>query len=207
MATAGEFLSPKTKLIRVWHWLNAIALFGLMATAILRKTFLSWRTNSAIIVDKMAEAGTTVTPELAKDIAVTIRTPMWDFHYIFGFALVSLFIARIAMSFMPGQPGIWSELKATFGVSSRHKTLVKIGYFVFYIIVAYMAVSGVLMYFKAELGLDKAITGQLKEIHEWLMWYFYAFTVQHIVGVFLAEVQGNEGLVSAMISGGDQSKE
>ena len=98
MATAGEFLGPKTKLIRVWHWLNAMALFGLMATAILRKTFLSWRTNSAIIVDKMAEAGTTVTPELAKDIAVTIRTPMWDFHYIFGFELkVSLFI--LAMSF------------------------------------------------------------------------------------------------------------
>ncbi|MEN0059456.1 MAG: cytochrome b/b6 domain-containing protein, partial [Bdellovibrio sp.] len=52
--------------LRIWHWLNALAILGLLLTVLLRKTFLSWRTNSALIEAKLQAAGTAITPELAK---------------------------------------------------------------------------------------------------------------------------------------------
>lgn len=197
-----EFLSPKTALLRVWHWLNFLAISGLLLTAGLRKTFLSWRTNSAIIQDKLSEAGTTISSELARDIAVAIRAPMWDLHYVFGFILAALFLMRVIMQFIPGQPKIGAELKDVIRSASLHKKVVKIGYLAFYLFVAYMVVSGLLMYFKTELGLAKSVEGQLKELHELLMWFFFGFSALHVVGVFVAELRGEAGIVSSMISGG-----
>lgn len=201
---AAEFRKYRTPLFRVWHWLNALALFGLMATAALRKTFLSWRTNAKIIQDQIAEIGTTVPDDVARKIAVTIREPMWDLHYVFGFALVALFVGRVAMAFMPGQPGILAEAKAALGGGSAHKKLVKVGYVVFYAVVTYMAVSGVLLYFKSDIGLAKEIAGNLKEIHEYLMWFFFGFSALHLAGVVFVEVRQEPGLVSEMLSGGQR---
>jgi len=42
---------------RVWHWLNATVILGLLGTVFLRKTFLSWRTNSELIVQKIEYRG------------------------------------------------------------------------------------------------------------------------------------------------------
>src|SRR5690606_38986188 len=95
--------AKKSAALRIWHWANMVAIFGLLATGLLRKTFMSWRTTSALIETKMAEAGTPISAELAKEIAVGIRNPMWENHYIFGFAMAALLLGRIAISFMPGQ--------------------------------------------------------------------------------------------------------
>ena len=40
---------------RVWHWIHATVILGLLGTVFLRKTFLSWRTNSEILSQKLAE--------------------------------------------------------------------------------------------------------------------------------------------------------
>ena len=76
--------------LRAWHWLNALTMLGILGTVLLRKTFLSWRTNAAYVETQLQEAGTTVTPELAKAIAVGLRDRMWEWHYIFGFTLAGL---------------------------------------------------------------------------------------------------------------------
>ena len=44
--------------LRIWHWLNAIVVLGLLGTFFLRKTFLSWRENSQIIMHKLADGKT-----------------------------------------------------------------------------------------------------------------------------------------------------
>ena len=46
-----------TLAFRIWHWLNAIVVLGLLGTVFLRKTFLSWRTNSEILMTKLSEIG------------------------------------------------------------------------------------------------------------------------------------------------------
>jgi Ni,Fe-hydrogenase I cytochrome b subunit len=70
---------------RVWHWLHATVILGLLGTVFLRKTFLSWRTNSELIVQKMGEFDIDVSIEEAKILAKAIRAPMWDWHIILGF--------------------------------------------------------------------------------------------------------------------------
>jgi len=80
--------------IRIWHWLNVVAVTGLLGTFFLRKTFLSWRENSAIIVDKLSSLGVEVTAEQAKLVAKAIRAPMWEWHIIFGVMLALLLLYR-----------------------------------------------------------------------------------------------------------------
>ncbi len=86
--------------LRLWHWINSLVILGILGTVLLRKTFLSWRTNSALIEEMLNDAGTIISPELAKSIAVEIRNPMWDWHIYLGFTMGVLFLARILSVFL-----------------------------------------------------------------------------------------------------------
>lgn len=202
--------------LRIWHWLDALAITGLLGTVLLRKTFLSWRTNSAYLETTLREAGTEISPELAKKLAVGLRDPMWDWHYVFGFTLVGLLVLRVVVALLsPEQRPFASAVRALRGLGTvgaaertdaRHYTAVKLFYALFYVVVAYMAVSGPLMYFSSELGLAKSVVDGLKEVHETAMWFFVAFAGVHVFGIVAAEVRGQAGLVSDMISGGEKPK-
>ncbi len=178
-----------------------LAILGLVATGLLRKTYMSWRTTSAIIETKMAEAGTAVTPELAKEIAIGIRTPMWENHYLFGIALAILLLARIGIALMPGQTTTLKDFGDAIRAKDLHAILVKAAYIGYYGISGYMVTSGLLMYFKTELGLTKELVGALKTPHENLLWIICGFVVLHVAGIFVAELRGDHGLVSRMIHG------
>lgn len=198
--------------LRFWHWFNALVILGLLGTAFLRKTFLSWRTNSALIESKLQAAGTVITPELSKDIAVSIRTPMWDWHYVFGFTLAALLVVRVLVGIFvvkkcpaaQAAKSAWnlSKVPASEKLHAIHYTLVRSSYALFYLATLFMVSSGALMYFKAELGLAKSFVDPVKEIHELMMWFFVVFVVGHILGVVVAENRQDPGLVSDMIHGG-----
>ena len=89
---------------RVWHWLNALVIIGLLGTVFLRKTFLSWRDNAQIIMSKFSEMGVVITKEQAKVVAQTIRDGMWEWHIILGYALAFLVLYRIYLFFRSGIP-------------------------------------------------------------------------------------------------------
>lgn len=199
--------------LRLWHWTNSVVILGLLATVLIRKTFLSWRTNSTLIEEKMRVAGTPVTPEFAKEIAVAIRDPLWDWHIYLGFSLAMLLLARILIAIFDEKklPGM-SALKSAIGIKSvptderygaLHFTVVKIGYAVFYVVTMLMVLTGLLLNFKMGIGLSKDLVEITKEIHELLMWFFVFFVGGHIVGIVIAENRADQGLVSDMIHGGD----
>lgn len=200
--------------MRWWHWLNALAILALLGTVLLRKTFLSWRTNAAYIQSKIEEGAGSITPEVAESIAKGLRDVMWQWHYWIGFALGALLVARILIGIFvvkkcPATHAVQSAmgirtLPRETRISALHYTLVKSGYALFYLITVYMVLSGVALYFKKELGISKDIGSLVKEVHEFLMWFFVIFVVGHIAGVFIAENRGDKGLTSDMISGGDQ---
>jgi len=75
---------------RVWHWIHAAVVLGLLGTVFLRKTFLSWRTNSELLTQKLSEINLEVTADQAKVLAKAIRAPMWEWHIILGYALAAL---------------------------------------------------------------------------------------------------------------------
>ncbi len=178
--------------LRVWHWLHALTVLGLLGTFFLRKTFLSWRANAEILSAKLAGFGIEVTSEQAAALAKAVRAPMWEWHIILGFVFAALVAWRLVMI-----------LKEGFGYAPEtvHMAWVYRGYKVLYALLAFMAVSGIVIYFAADIGIGKERAHDVKELHEAAAWGVVAFVVLHIAGVFLADNRDQKGIVSKMISG------
>jgi len=180
---------------RIWHWLNAIVVFGLLATFFLRKTFLSWRTNSEILMTKLSDIGIEITAEQAKVLAKAIRAGMWEWHIIFGYALAFLIVYRIYLFFID------SSKKDSFNSLDLHHKAVRVSYYVMYATLIFMSISGLSIHFYQELGLSKEVAHDIKEIHELVAYIIVYFVPLHIAGVFIAENKNEAGLVSSMIHG------
>lgn len=216
MEAAPSFKAPRPLLLRVWHWLNALAMFGILGTVLLRKTFLSWRTNAQVIETEVRELGANITAAQAADIAKTIRAPMWDWHYVFGFSLIALLAFRVAIALLDRTQmpllNAWKELKRFKQLPAEHRTIgahllmVKVSYVVFYLVLLLMGISGSVMYFAEPLGIAKETVDSIKGNHELAMWFFVVFVPAHILGIVIAELRGDRGLVSDMIHGGKPSQ-
>ncbi len=178
--------------LRIWHWLHAITVLGLLGTFFLRKTFLSWRANAEILSAKLAEFNIEVTADQAKALAKAVRAPMWEWHIILGFIFAALVLWRLIMI-----------LKNGFGYEAQtaHMRWVHRGYKVVYVILTFMAVSGLTIYLYSDIGLSKDTAHSIKEVHELMAWGVVAFVVMHIIGVFVADNDDQKGIVSRMISG------
>lgn len=180
---------------RLWHWLNAVVVIGLLGTVFLRKTFLSWRTNSEILMSKLSGMGIEITAEQAKILAKAVRAGMWEWHIILGYTLAFLVVYRIYLFFND------STKKEAFSSLSLHKKGVQLLYYLFYATLFFMAASGLVIHFYQELQLTKEFTGDLKELHETVFNFIMFFTVVHIAGVVIADATDEKGLVSTMING------
>lgn len=204
--------------LRFWHWLNALVMIGLLATVLIRKTFLSWRTNSLVIQEKLRAAGTEITPDFAKEIAVTLRNPLWDWHIYLGYGLTALLFGRLLIAVFvenkasmkaASSGSLWktmTEIRSLAGgqrTEAAHHVLVKSGYIIFYLASLFMVVTGLVLTFKTELGLSKDLASWIKEYHELAMWLFVGFTGLHVLGVVIAENRKDRGIISDMIHGGD----
>ncbi len=198
--------------LRIWHWSNALIISGLLATVLLRKTFLSWRINAALIEEKVNASGVVITSDLAKEIAVAMRDKLWQWHIYLGFALAALLAYRVGIAIMVEKR--WSFLDAIRDLtkikqfpkaqqkSAVHHALVRSLYTLFYLATAIMVISGLLMVFSTELGIAKETLGSIKETHEFMMWFFVIFVAVHVVGVVVAENSDEPGLISDMVNGG-----
>jgi len=186
---------------RIWHWVHAVVILGLLGTVFLRKTFLSWRTNSELLTQKLSEINLEVTAEQAKVLAKAIRAPMWEWHIILGYALAALLVWRIILFFTESGKQNYQNL----GEENFHKKMVKLGYIGIYGILLFMAVSGLVIHFYEALGLTKDRAHDIKEIHELVFNAILIFVPLHIIGVFVAENQDEKGIISDMVNGGEKS--
>jgi len=182
---------------RVWHWLHAIVILGLLGTVFLRKTFLSWHVNSELIVNKLFDMDIEISAQQAKIIAKAIRAPMWDWHILLGYSLVFLVIWRIMLFFTQSGKQNYQNLKD----ESLHKKAVKLGYISIYVVIAFMAFSGMVIHFYEVLGFAKETAHDIKEVHEFIYNALLIFVPLHVIGVFIAENRDEKGIVSAMING------
>ncbi len=180
---------------RVWHWLNAIVVFGLLATFFLRKTFLSWRTNSEILMIQLSEMGIEITADQAKILAKAVRAGMWEWHIIFGYALAFLVLYRIYLFYSD------KSERVDFSSLDIHHKAVRVSYYVVYATLFFMTVSGLSIHFYQELGMSKDFAHDIKEIHEPIAYIVAVFVPLHIIGVFFADATDEKGLVSTMING------
>jgi len=184
---------------RVWHWVHATVVLGLLGTVFLRKTFLSWRDNSEILSQKLLTMDIEVSSEQAKVLAKSIRAPMWDWHIILGYGLAFLLIWRVALLFTQSGKQNYQNLKR----ETLHKKVVKLGYIAIYAILAFMTISGLVIYFYKELSILNDTAHNIKEVHELAYNAILIFVPMHIVGVFIAENQDEKGILSDMVNGGE----
>lgn len=180
---------------RIWHWLNAIVILGLIGTVFLRKTFLSYKANAEILMTKLSEMGTDITIDDAKILAKAIRNVMWEWHIILGYALVFLVLYRIYLFIAD------KSKKEEFGSLNLHKKAVKISYCVVYAAIFFMAISGLAIHFYEALGMSKEFAGTVKELHEAVFNVIMIFVPLHIAGVVVADAKDEHGIISTMING------
>jgi len=185
---------------RIWHWIHAAVVLGLLGTVFLRKTFLSWRTNAELLTQKLSEINLEVTEAQAKVLAKAIRAPMWEWHILLGYALAALVIWRILLFFTQSGKQNYQNLKE----ETFHKKIVKLGYIGIYGILLFMAVSGLVIHFYETLSLTKDRAHDIKEIHELAYNAILIFAPLHIIGVFIAENQDEKGILSDMVNGGEK---
>jgi len=186
---------------RLWHWIHATVILGLLGTVFLRKTFLSWRSNSEILTSKLSSIDISVTTDQAKMLAKSIRAPMWEWHILLGYALAALVVWRIALFFTQSGKQNYQHFKE----ETLHKKIVKLGYIAIYVVIAFMTVSGLIINFYQELGLVKDTAHDIKEIHELVYNALLIFVPLHIVGVLVAENQDEKGILSDMLNGGSRT--
>lgn len=186
-----------TAIYRIWHWLMALSIIGLLFTVMLRKTFLSWRTNAEIIQTQLAGLGAEVTAESAKIVAKAIRAPMWEWHYIFAAVLgISIAIRLYMMISKQAELPIITFLKSS-GVEK-----LKVGvHMLLCFCIALMLISGALVYFHESLAISKEGAHSIKEFHEFMMQPLIILVLMHFAGVLRHELTTKEGIVSKMIHG------
>lgn len=176
-------------LYRIWHWLQAVAMFGLFVTVVLRISVMHKEQIGGIVQSRLAEIGTVISDEQAVLIGKAVRAPMWDWHIYLGIAVAVLLVARILM-----------VLKNGFGFDDNPAMQKVYGlYKLFYGVLAVMSISGLVLYWKLA-GESKEI---VESVHMYLGWGLFGFMAIHIVGVVLAEKSDQGGLVSRMINGRD----
>ncbi len=171
---------------------------SLIGTVLLRKSFLSWRANSEILMQKLSGISIDVTAEQAKMLAKAIRAPMWEWHIILGYALTALIVWRILLFFTQSGKQNYQHIKEV----NFHKKMVKTGYLVIYATLFFMTVSGLIIHFYDVLGLSKDTAHDIKEVHELAYYVLLYFVPLHILGVFMAENRDEKGILSAMVNGG-----
>jgi cytochrome b561 len=191
----GHYNGQKSLNLRVWHWLNAIAIFGLVFTTLFRKTWFNRGENMAFFKEKLLEFGFTLSDEQATILIKTIMEKMWVWHYIFGFMLVALIVFRIFAFVIKSEKCPLQKLKDAPNIEVKG---VKVLHIIFYFITLFVAISGVVMFFKEDLGIAKESLSLVKTLHKYTLWFFIAFTVLHIIGAVKAEVTTDKGLISEM---------
>ncbi|MDF1880240.1 cytochrome b/b6 domain-containing protein [Sulfurimonas sp. MAG313] len=183
---------------RIWHWIHAFVVLSLLATVFLRKTFLSWRANSEILASNLLTMDVDITGEQAEILAKAVRSPMWEWHIMFGYALSLLIFIRMLLFFTTSGKQNFINLKSL----NLHKKMVSLGYIGIYSILVFMSISGLIMSFHEELFLVKETVHDIKEVHEFVFNAVWIFVSLHIAGLIVAENTDEKGIVSDMINGG-----
>lgn len=188
--------------LRVWHWLTSGVVLLLLITVVLRNTFLNVGSNKVLIISKAQSLGVTLSDLQAADIAKVIRNQFWQWHPIIGFVAIGLLAFRILIFFMNKKENSKENNKENLKNKSAHYLWVKRFHLLFYVVLAIMGITGVLMYWDEFFHISEKVVDQIQEFHETLMWFIIVFIVAHIVGVVRAEYGDDKGIVSDMINGG-----
>ncbi len=194
--------------LRLWHWVNLIVITGSLLTVLVDSTLLKKRTITQVIKTEL----TTISNDQARSIAHTLNDKVWEFHTYFGYGLAVLLLSRIVLEFFQlADQKLLKKAKSAYQQYyilkkdrelARHELVVKLLYFVFYLLLMVMVLTGLSLAFEDNIPALKAVHA-IRQIHGFCMYLILAFIAVHIAGVLLAERKEGKGIVSDMINGGN----
>ncbi len=197
------FRGKRTLGLRLWHWSNSLLIAGMLLTVVLRDYLVNVREHARMIQAALPS----VTPDQARDIAMSYKDALWTWHVDMGLALVALLVLRVAVEFAaPKGDALCSKIKKALspeaGPDGKMVAAVKSSHALFYAGLTVILATGVLLAYGRGWGLPDSLHGPLREVHEAMMYAILAFVAAHLIGVVKAEKTTDPGLVSDMIHGG-----
>jgi Ni/Fe-hydrogenase 1 B-type cytochrome subunit len=208
---SSTFLQPHSGLIRVWHWLAFLILTSSMITVLLASTLLHPWKNISLVQGQLKEKGITITADQAFSVTHAYEDEIWDVHKYLGFGLAFLLLSRVCIEItQPGEEKLRSRIKRAIGLYKqdntnkaeyRHYIGVKTGYLFFYLLILFMAITGLGLAFGHEVSFLGKIHRGLKSIHSIGQYFIYAFILLHLCGVIIADIGRSKNIISGMING------
>lgn len=215
LASSNPFLQSHSGIIRIWHWITFLLISLILVTVILNSTLLNARANAVVVKERLAGQSITVDDRQAFSIAHFFDDQLWNLHKYLGIILSVFILVRIIGEFtIPADERIKHRmasaiLKSKSGITesalNKEYLIVRISYSLFYVLILYMVLSGLLMSFGRDLGVPGNVIRPIREIHGFCQWLMYAFVLFHIGGVILADLGKAKGVVSGMIHGNKQN--
>ena len=204
------FLQKHSASIRIWHWLTFIIISFLIITVLFNSTLFDTRGNTAMVKNVLNGKNIVVTDDQARAVAHEYGDKLWDLHKYLGFALTFLFLSRIVIEItLSKEEKISAKIKNVLLMyrqnirkkESKHYLIVKYSYSLFYLLIIYMATTGLLLAFESELGIPRQTNHFIKEVHGFGQYLMYTFIFIHLVGVINADMTDSKGIISGMVNG------
>jgi cytochrome b561 len=174
--------------------------------------FNPWE-NATMVKNVLKEKGAIVTDDQAKAVTHEYSDKLWDLHKYLGFALTFLFLSRMVIEITSSrEEKIQARIKSAILLyrqnpatknGYKHYLIVKFSYTAFYLLVLYMALTGLLLAFGFNLGLSRETHHFIKDIHGFGQYLIYGFIFFHLCGVIFADLKHSKGIISSMVNGGE----
>lgn len=209
----SPFMQKHSVYIRIWHWFTFLTVTFILLNVLFASTLLNPRENSLVVQNMLTEKGVSIDKEQAFSVAHIFDDKMWELHKYLGFGLSFLLLARIGIEFaQSNEEKIKSRIKSVLTLY-QHKTadkkelklylIVKGSYTLFYVLILFMAITGLTLAFGRDLGISRDTKHLIEEIHGFGQYLIYTFVFFHLCGVIIADLGKSKGIVSGMINGGE----
>jgi Ni,Fe-hydrogenase I cytochrome b subunit len=209
----SPFIQKHSVSIRIWHWLTFIVLTSIILTVLFASTLYNPRENGKVVQDMLKGKSIEIDDQQSFFVAHIFDDKMWELHKYLGFGLSLLLLSRVGIEFaQSSDEKIKSRVKNALNLyrqnnpdqrEYKHYLIVKASYAVFYILILFMAVTGISLAFGRDLGLSRSTHHLIKEMHGFVQYIIYAFVIFHLGGVIRADLGKSKGIVSGMINGGE----
>lgn len=182
--------------LRIIHWsISGVFLF-IMLTIFLRQQWMNKDQVGDIIQANLAKRDIHLSNAITAKIGKSIRAPMWQWHQVSGYILLSLYIIRMFILRIEGA-SFSNPFKKKLRLKERIKSSI---YLLFYLCFGTSLFTGLLVVW-APKGWYK-VHRVVVDIHIQAMYYAVTFVIIHLTGLVIAELTNNRGIISRMIHGG-----
>jgi len=193
--------------LRIYHWANALTVILILFTVFVRKNWLEKFKIRELILSFAEKHNFNIDDQSALLLAKSIRNEIWDYHYTLGIILALLLLYRVVLLFFADGSRVFKEGFSVFKNKKAHQAGIKFLYIVIYIAIFLAIMTGLIMLYGDKMGINGDFIEGMKALHMGIVTLIIYFVPLHLIGLIMAELGNDKGIVSRMINGGkDKSK-